>query len=98
MRRCMLSLALAWLLGASIDPAEAGGGRSAMNSSWVTVPGKAVGPIRIGMSQEEVRATVGEPERSSLGPWEYLSGGYALTFSSTRHTVNSILGGDVGYP
>ncbi|HLX09430.1 MAG TPA: hypothetical protein VKY89_16375 [Thermoanaerobaculia bacterium] len=92
-------LTVAWLLGAPIQLVEAADGRrSAMNPSWVVVPGKAVGPIQIGMSQEEVRAAVGEAERTSHGGWEYSSGGYAVLLDQDRHTVNAIVGGDVGYP
>jgi hypothetical protein len=95
----MAWLTVAWLLGMPIQlVAVAGGRRSAMDPSWVVVPGKAVGPIQLGMSQEEVRAVVGEAERQSLGGWEYLSGGYAVLLDRDRHTVNAIVGGDVGYP
>lgn len=98
MKRYILWLALACVIGGSIHPATAGDGRSTMDRSWVVVPGVAVGPVRIGMSQADVRAAVGEPERTSLGAWEYLSGGFAVTFSPSRHTVTAILGGNAGDP
>lgn len=97
MRQWRIWFCFACLVGAPISPA-AGGGRSAMSPSWIVVPGKAVGPLQIGMSQEEVRAAVGEAERTSLGAWEYLSGGYAVFFDTDRHTVDAIAGGDTGYP
>jgi hypothetical protein len=99
MRQWMIWPAFVCLLGAHTQLGEAAGGsRSAMNPSWLVVPGKAVGPIQLGMSQDEVRAAVGEPERTSLGGWEYLSGGYAVLLDKDRHTVDAILGGDMGYP
>ena len=90
-RRYVASTILACLAMASLHLAEAEGAR--MNPGWIVVPGQSVGPLRLGMSEEEVRAAVGEPERTSFGPWEYLSGGFALCFNPARHTVNAILGG-----
>ncbi len=98
MRRWMTWLALACAVGAAGARAAASGGPLAMSRAWVIVPGEAIGPIRLGMSRDEVRAAVGEPERTSLGGWEYLSGGYAVLFSTPRQTVSAILGGDAGYP
>ncbi len=95
----MSCLTVAFALGAPIQLVEAAGGSpSVMNPSWVVVPGRAVGPIQIGMSQEQVRAAVGHAERTSLGGWEYLSGGYAILFAQDLRTVDAISGGDVGYP
>ena len=92
-------LTVASVLGTAVQLVEAAGGSlSVMNPSWVVVPGRAVGPIQIGMSQEQVRAAVGPAERTSLGGWEYLSGGYAILFAKDRRTVDAIAGGDVGYP
>lgn len=89
---------IACLLGASSQLAAATGSRSIMDPSWVVVPGKAVGPIRIGMSQEQVRAAVGEAEQTSLGGWEYPAGGYAVLFDKDRHIVDAIVAGDAGSP
>jgi hypothetical protein len=66
-----------------------------MSPSWVIVPGQAVGPIRLGMSQGELRAAIGLPERTNLGPWEFLGGGFAIVFSSD-HRASAIVGGDTG--
>jgi hypothetical protein len=69
-----------------------------MESAWVIIPGYSVGPIQIGMSDKEVRAVVGEPERTSFGGWEYLSQGFAILFDRGRQTVAAILGGDTSTP
>ena len=69
----------------------------AMSPSWVIVPGQSVGPIRLGMSQAELRAAIGLPERTNFGPWEFLGGGFAIVFSSDRRAA-AIVGGDTGAP
>jgi hypothetical protein len=69
-----------------------------MESAWVIIPGYSVGPIQIGMSDKEVRAVVGEPERTSLGGWEYMSQGFAILFDRGHQTVDAILGGDTSTP
>lgn len=69
-----------------------------MESAWVIIPGHSVGPIKIGMSDKEVRAVVGEPERTSSGSWEYMSQGFAILFDRDHQTVEAILGGDTSTP
>src|ERR1700726_2433501 len=69
-----------------------------MESAWVIIPGYSVGPIQIGMSDKEVRAVIGEPERTSFGGWEYLSQGFAILFDRGHQTVAAILGGDTSTP
>jgi hypothetical protein len=67
----------------------------ARTASWVIEPGKGVGPLRLGMSREEVRGAVGEPK--TTGPaWDYPSDAFAVSFSSDG-TVASIIAG-IGSP
>ena len=68
MRARRTRLMIACLLGASVQLEAATGSQSIMGPSWVVVPGKAVGPIQIGMSQEQVRAAVAGDAGSPHGP------------------------------
>ncbi len=67
----------------------------ARTASWVIKPGEGVGPIRLGMSREEVKAAVGEPKTTELA-WDYPSDAFSVAFSSDG-TVISVFAG-IGSP
>ncbi|MEE8522939.1 MAG: hypothetical protein V3T72_03325, partial [Thermoanaerobaculia bacterium] len=60
---------------------------------WLILPGEAVGPIRLGITKQELESRVGIPERTSLGAWEYLSDGYAVLMDASSSTVSAVLAG-----
>jgi hypothetical protein len=67
----------------------------ARTASWVIKPGEGVGPIRLGMSREEVKAAVGKPKTTGLA-WDYPSDAFSVAFSSGG-TVVSVFAG-IGSP
>jgi hypothetical protein len=68
----------------------------ARTASWIIKPGESVGPIRLGMSREEVKEAVGEPESRKSLVWNYSSDGFTVTFSP-EGTVKAVFGG-IGSP
>ena len=58
------------------------------------VPGVGVGPIKFGMTMDEVKQALGEPDRASGKALEYLSLGLAVTPSKRDGTVGAIMMGD----
>jgi hypothetical protein len=95
-RRLSAALVLALLASSPLHLAVAAEKPSKMSPSWVVVPGKSLGPIRLGMSEAEVIAAVGNPDRTKFGSWEYFGGGYSLSFDPDNRTVSAILGGGAG--
>lgn len=57
--------------------------------------GVGFGGLRIGMSRSEVEGLIGPPERRMGDAWEYLSCGFALSFT-TEGRLAALLGG--GHP
>lgn len=84
--RIALLLAAGLLSFAAQDASEG-------TANWLIIPGEAVGPISLGMSEEEVTSAVGAPERTSLGAWEYLSTGYAVLLGDESGKVSAVLAG-----
>lgn len=60
----------------------------------VIIPGQGVGALRFGMSQSEMEAVLGKPDRSMGTAYEYLSQGMAV-LGSKESAVGAILFGDM---
>ena len=58
------------------------------------VPGVGVGPIKFGMTMDEVKQALGEPDRMHGKALEYLSLGLAVVVSKQDGTVGAIMIGD----
>ena len=68
---------------------------TARTSSWVIKPGEGIGPIRLGMSREEVKATVGEAKTTRLA-WDYPSDAFSVAFSKQGFVISVFTG--IGSP
>jgi len=60
------------------------------------VPGTGVGPIKFGMTMDEVKKALGQPDRTPGKPLQYSSLGLAVLPSSKDGTVGAIMLGDTG--
>jgi hypothetical protein len=58
------------------------------------VPGVGVGPVNFGMTMDEVKQALGEPDRTTGKALEYLSLGMAVIPSKRDGTVGVIMIGD----
>ncbi len=88
------SLSLLALLGALSLVASCS--RSAPSVSMKIIPGIGVGPIKFGMTMDEVKKTLGQPDPVAGKPLQYLSLGLSVIPSSKDGTVGAIMMGDTG--
>jgi hypothetical protein len=75
-------------------------GSSALAASGTSVsiqPGAAVGKVRLGMTQQEVIAALGNPDRNSGSALQYLQYGIEVVLNGERG-VKSIICGDENGP
>ncbi len=69
-------------------------GSASKNVAMDIVPGVGVGPIKFGMTMDEVKQVLGKPDRTTGKALEYLSLGLAVGPSKQDGTVAVILMGD----
>jgi hypothetical protein len=58
------------------------------------IPGTGVGPIKLGMTMDEVKKALGQPDARPGRPLQYLSLGLAVLPTSKDETVGAIMMGD----
>ena len=91
-----VTLVLGLMLTTSAPTAwlEAEEATQSRTASWIIIPGQTVGPVRFGMSREEVQAAIGVPDTTEIG-WNYRSDMFTVVFRDEK--VYSIFCG-VGSP
>src|SRR5450755_2245636 len=79
-----LGLATLCLLVAGAVQGQVEAPRSA---SWAIVPGRAIGPVALGMTREDVKAAVGDPDKTTEQKWGYSGDSLFVAFSDDNHVV-----------
>jgi hypothetical protein len=76
---------------ALIDPAVA--------AKQPILPGQSLGPISLGMTEDQVAAALGKPDsKPTPQSWQYRDPDIAVQFSKTSRTVAAIFAGGAGLP
>jgi hypothetical protein len=65
-------------------------------TAMIVIPGVGVGPIKFGMTMDEVKKALGEPDRTPGKALQYLSLGLAVLGTSGSASVGAIMMGDTG--
>lgn len=88
---CLISVTAAAFLMASCARSSS---PTSTGTDMTVVPGVGVGPIKFGMTMDEVKNVVGEPDRTPGKPLQYLSLGLAVLGTSGSSSVGAIMMGD----
>jgi hypothetical protein len=71
---------------------------AATNPRWNIASGESVGPLKLGMTEDEVLRAIGPSPPESFGKWEYPTLGLSVTLSDGRVVAISAGGSSCGDP
>jgi hypothetical protein len=92
---CRIALGLL-TLGLSVAGEVQGQVGQPRSAAWEIVPGRAVGPVAVGMTREEVKTAIGkpDPDKATEHKWWYSADSLGVTFSDDNRvlTISAGLG------
>ncbi|HEV8578997.1 MAG TPA: hypothetical protein VGX68_07920 [Thermoanaerobaculia bacterium] len=71
---------------------------AAAKSPWPIIPGESVGPLKLGMAEDEVLRAIGPAPPESFGKWEYPTLGLNVAISGGRVVSINAGGSSCGDP